>query len=94
MGAFANVLVIVMLIIAAVIGLALWLVALKQIAQSPISILRKLVWLSVVTLTLPVGLVLWYALGYGDQRRQSEIAYHRSWADRHTDEPQTELVDA
>lgn len=88
MGAFADAIVIIMLVIAAVIAIALLVTALKQVGQSPISILRKLTWVIVLVCTVPIGLVLWFAFGYGDLRRQREIEYHKEWASRlQTDAP-------
>ena len=86
MGDFANGLVIAMLVVAAIVFIGLWLQAVAGIFGSALDPFAKIVWLGVVTLLGPVGLIVWVLFGVRDSGTERELRRLRRWSrDRQVD---------
>lgn len=79
MGAFADTLVIIMLVIAAAAFVALLLTALVQLVRSPYGIYAKLAWFLLLLATGPVGMIAWFSVGFKSSQRERNIEYLRRW---------------
>lgn len=86
MGDFANGLVIAMLVVAAIVFIGLWLQAVVGIIGADLDPFGKIIWLGVVTLLGPVGLIIWITFGKRDSGTERELRRLRRWSrDRQVD---------
>ncbi|HIY65016.1 MAG TPA: PLDc N-terminal domain-containing protein [Candidatus Agrococcus pullicola] len=79
MGAFADTLVIIMLVIAAAVFVVLLVTALVQLVQSPYGMYAKLAWLLALLATGPIGMIAWFSVGFKSAQRERSIEYMRRW---------------
>lgn len=79
MGAFADTLVLIMLAIAMVVYAVLLIAALVELVRSPYSIYAKFIWLVLLLATGPIGMIIWFSVGFRSARREHDIEYQRRW---------------
>ena len=79
MGAFSDTLVLIMAAIAAVVYAILMIAALVQLARSPYGTYQKLFWLVLLLATGPIGLIIWFSVGFRSPRREHDLEYQRGW---------------
>ncbi|WP_293695803.1 hypothetical protein [uncultured Agrococcus sp.] len=79
MGAYADTLVIIMLVIAATVFAVLLVTALVQAVSSLYGMYAKLTWLLVLLATGPIGMIAWFSFGLKSEQRERNIEYIRRW---------------